>query len=69
MGQIRKHTLGRTEKLKSRKQIDALFLARRSFTQSPVRMYYLIQSAENSRRQQNESMDQPVTKTDLDLNL
>lgn len=75
MGQIRKHTLGRTEKLKSRKQIDALFLARRSYTQSPVRMYYLIQylpappSAGDTRRPQNETAQPPIIKTDLDLNL
>jgi len=35
-----KYTLGKSEKLKSRKQIDQLFKARKFVTQSPIRLFY-----------------------------
>ena len=38
-----KNTLGKQEKLKSRKQIDALFKARKFVTHSPIRLFYQIQ--------------------------
>ena len=38
-----KNTLGKQEKLKSRKQIDELFKGRKFVTHSPIRLFYRIQ--------------------------
>ena len=38
-----KSTLGKQEKLKSRKQIDELFKARKFVTHTPIRLFYQIQ--------------------------
>lgn len=48
MGASRKHTLSKAEKLKSRKQIDALFMKRRFFTSHPLRVFYLIETVPDS---------------------
>lgn len=49
-----KHTLGKSEKLKSRKQIDQLFKARKFVTQPPIRLFYhLHKSAQQSSIIQN----------------
>ncbi|MCU0334472.1 MAG: ribonuclease P protein component, partial [Chitinophagaceae bacterium] len=41
MSTPRRHTLGKAEKLKSRKLIDQLFAQGRSFTAFPVKVVYL----------------------------
>jgi ribonuclease P protein component len=41
MSKPRRHTLGKAEKLKSRKLIDQLFAQGRSFTAFPVKVVYL----------------------------
>jgi ribonuclease P protein component len=42
----KRFTLGRKERLKSRKQIDALFLEGKKFTVSPFRIHYLVNTGE-----------------------
>lgn len=46
---VRKHTLGKAERLKSRKLIDQLFKEGKSFTVFPYRVYYLLPKAGMSR--------------------
>ena len=43
-----KQTLGKPEKLKSRKQIDQLFKARKFVTESPIRLFYDLSSVKES---------------------
>ena len=44
---VKKFTLGKQERLKSRKRIDQLFKDGRSFTVFPYRIYYLFQPAKS----------------------
>lgn len=42
---MKQFTLGKTERLKSRKQIEQLFKEGKTFTVSPLRIYYAINTA------------------------
>lgn len=44
-GAIAKHTLGKTERLKSRKQIDSLFANAQAFTAFPVKVIFTIRDS------------------------
>ncbi|UAY55977.1 ribonuclease P protein component [Arachidicoccus terrestris] len=50
-----KQTLGKPEKLKSRKQIDQLFRARKFVTVSPIRLFYEVH-AEDAPARPNEGL-------------
>lgn len=48
MAKTQKFTFGKSEKLKSRKQIDQLFKSRKFVTEPPVRLFYQIRPIETS---------------------
>ncbi len=51
MALIRKHTLGKAEKLKSRKQIEKLFASGKGFTVFPFKVVYLMEERQRTTDQ------------------
>ena len=60
MAAITKNTLGKKEKLKSRKQIDQLFAARTFVTETPIRLFYQAQPAVKHPSDQSTTMSSPI---------
>ncbi len=48
MEQKQRYTLGKTERLKSRKLIEQLFKEGKSFSVQPIRVYWMLQPANNN---------------------
>ena len=62
------HTLGKTERLKSRKRIDQLFAEGKSFLIAPLRVYYNFSSLSGSPLQAGFSASSRTFKKAVDRN-